>query len=127
MAVEPDAVRRGTVVVVRVIGDKARPAVVVRSDLLAGLAYATVLLTTSDPRPDLSMRIDLAPTPENGLRTPSQVMVDWPQTVRLSAMGEVIGRLDAATMRAITRQLAVVLGIGAGASRPRSSRIRMPI
>jgi mRNA interferase MazF len=109
------------VVVVRLAGDKARPAVVVRSDLLAELAYATVLLTTSDLRQNLSMRIDVAPTPENGLRAPSQVMVDWPQTVRLSAMGEVIGRLDAAIMRIITRELAVVLGIGSGI-RPRRAR-----
>ena len=94
MAVEPDAIRRGAVVVVRMSGDKARPAVVVRSDLLAGLGYATVLLIASDPRPDFSPRTDLAPTAGNGLRTPSQIMVDWPQTVRLSAMGEVIGRLD---------------------------------
>jgi mRNA interferase MazF len=121
MAVEPDAVRRGAVVVVRLAGDKARPAVVVRSDLLAELAYATVLLTTSDLRQNLSMRIDVAPTPENGLQAPSQVMVDWPQTVRLSAMGEVIGRLDAAIMRIITRELAVVLGIGSGI-RPRRAR-----
>jgi mRNA interferase MazF len=126
MAVEPGAVRRGTVVVVRVPGDKARPAVVMRSDLLADLAYATVLLITSDLRDDISMRIDIAPGPENGLQTASQVMVDWPQTVRLSAMGEVIGRLDAATMRIITRQLAVVLGIGSGSRGLTSPRSRMP-
>ena len=126
MAIEPDAVRRGAVVVVRVPGDKARPAVVVRSDLLAGLGHATVLLITSEPRPDFSLRPDLVPTPENGLRTSSQVMVDWPQTVRLTAMGEVIGHLDAATMQTITRQLAVVLGVGSGArgTRPRRSRMR---
>ena len=121
MAIEPGAGRRGTVVVVRMAGDKARPAVVVRSDLLADLPCATVLLITSDPRDDISLRVDIAPGTENGLRTAFQVMVDWPQTVRLSAMGEVIGRLDVATMRAITRQLAVVLGIGtAGVRAPRS-------
>lgn len=115
MAVEPDAIRRGTVVVLRMAGDKARPAVVVRSDLLSGLGYATVLPITSEPRSDFSLRIDIPATPETGLRTPSQVMVDWPQTVRLSAMGEAIGHLDAAVMRAITRQLAIVLDIAAGA------------
>jgi mRNA interferase MazF len=113
MALEPGAVRRGAVVVVRIAGDKARPAVVMRSDLLADLSYATVLLITSNPRDGISMRIDLDPDPKNGLRTASQVMVDWPQTVRLSAMAEIIGRLDAPTMQTITRQLAVVLGIGA--------------
>ncbi len=120
MAVEPDALRRGAVVVVRMEGDKARPAVVVRSDLLGALRYATVLPVTSDLREDISLRVGVSPTAENGLRAASQIMVDWPQTVRLSAMGEVIGQIDAATMRAITRQLAVVLGIGA-ASRKSTS------
>jgi len=117
MALDPEAVRRGVVVLIRLPRDKARPAVVVRSDLLAELSYATVLPITSDLRPGISLRVDVAPSPENGLRSASQVMVDWPQTVRFSDMGAAIGQLDAATMRVITRQMAVVLGIGAGRSR----------
>lgn len=104
---------------VRLPRDKARPAVVVRSDLLSELSYATVLPITTDLRELATMRIDIAPAAENGLREPSQVMTDWPQTVRLFDMGAVIGRLDAATMRSITRQMAVVLGIGDGARRRR--------
>jgi mRNA interferase MazF len=102
------------VVLVRIPRDKARPAVVIRSDLLSGLAYATVLLITTDIRKEVSMRIDLLPTLENGLREKSQVMADWPQTVRIADMGEVIGHLDAALMQAITRELAIVLDIGSG-------------
>jgi mRNA interferase MazF len=106
------------VVLVRLAGDKPRPAVVVRSDLLAGLTYATVLPLTSELREDVpDLRIDLAPGSETGLREASQVMVDWPQTVRLERMGEAIGEVDVATMRRITRQVAFVLGIGAGARR----------
>jgi mRNA interferase MazF len=119
MALEAAAIRRGAVILVRLSRDKARPAVVVRSDLLSGLSYATVLPITSEIRADISLRVDITPTPENGLRMASQVMADWPQTVRFSEIGQVIGRLDLATMRAITRQMAVVLGIGAGAGRPR--------
>ena len=118
MAVDPGAVRRGVVVLIRLPRDKARPAVVVRSDLLTELSYATVLPITSELRPGISLRIDVAPTAENGLRSESQVMVDWPQTVRCSDMGVAIGELDGATMRLVTRQMAVVLGIG-GAGRPR--------
>ncbi|MGD0434591.1 MAG: type II toxin-antitoxin system PemK/MazF family toxin [Acetobacteraceae bacterium] len=117
MALDPGAVRRGAVVLIRLPRDKARPAVVVRSDLLAELSCATVLPVTSELRTGVSLRIDVAPTQENGLRAASQVMVDWPQTVRFSDMGEAIGRLDATIMRVVTRQMAVVLGIGAG--RPR--------
>jgi mRNA interferase MazF len=112
MAVDAAAVRRGAVVVVRLSRDKARPAVVVRSNLLAGLSYATVLPITTELHEDISLRIDVAPSPENGLRQASQVMVDWPQTVRFSEMGDTIGHLDAATMQAFTRMMAVVLGIG---------------
>jgi mRNA interferase MazF len=119
MAVATASVRRGAVVLVRLPRDKARPAVVVRSDLLTELSYATVLPITSELRADLSLRVDIAPTPENGLRVASQVMADWPQTVRFSDMGGVVGRLDPATMRTITRQMAVVLGIGSGAHRAR--------
>jgi mRNA interferase MazF len=122
MALAPLSVRRGTVVLVRLPKDKARPAVVVRSDLLCELSYATVLPITTERREGISMRIDLEATTGNGLRERSQVMVDWPQTVRCSDMGEVIGRLDPETMRTVTRQMAVVLGIGYGTGRTRSVR-----
>ena len=102
MAVEPDAVRRGSVVLVRVRADKARPAVVFRSDLLAELPYATVLPITSELRADASMRVDIEASPETGLRVASQVMVDWPQTIRLTEMGQVVGRVDMEAMRAVT-------------------------
>ena len=46
-------------------------------------------------------------------------MVDLAQTIRFSDMGQAIGRLDLQTMLAVTRQMAVVLSIGAGAGRPR--------
>ena len=117
MALDPASVRRGAVVVIRLAGDKARPAVVVRSDLLSELSYATVLPITSDLRPGIGMRIDVQPNEDNGLRVPSQVMADWPQTIRLDDMGQTIGHLDRETMRAVTREMAVVLGIGAGQTR----------
>jgi len=65
------------------------------------------------------MRIDLAPSQENGLRAASQVMVDWPQTIRFADMGQAIGYLDTAIMQVITRQMAVALGIGSSSGRPR--------
>jgi mRNA interferase MazF len=114
------------VVTARLPGDKARPFVVVRSDLFAEMPYASVLPITSDLVGDISVRIGLAPGPENGLLTASQVMVDWPQTIRLTTMGEVIGRLNAETMSAITRQLAVVLGIGGTRGPSRSRRHGTP-
>jgi mRNA-degrading endonuclease toxin of MazEF toxin-antitoxin module len=78
---------------------------VVRSDLLSELSYATVLPITSDVREGI------------GLRAPSQVMADWPRTLRLSEIGQSVGTLDPTTMQAITRQMAIVLGIGTGGGR----------
>jgi mRNA interferase MazF len=116
MALSPEEVRRGAVVLVRLPDDKGRPAVVVRANLLAGLPYATILPLTTELRPEVDFRITVEPTEANGLRETSQVMVDWAQTVRAKTMGAVIGRLDDATMRMVTEQLAIVLGIGGGDS-----------
>ncbi len=80
----------------------------VRSDLLAVLSYATVLPTTTELRSGISMRVDVDPTTENGLRELSQLMVDWLQTVRATDIGAAFGRLDAGTMQIITRQTAVL-------------------
>jgi mRNA interferase MazF len=97
---------------------------VVRSNLLSALSYATVLPITTELRANVSLRVDIQPNEGNGLRAPSQVMVDWPQTVRSYDMGAAIGSLDTATMRAITRQMAVVLGMASETSRSRRTRPR---
>ena len=119
MALNPGNVQRGSVVLVRLPRDKARLAVVVRSNLLGELSYATVLPITTDLRVGASLRIDVAPSEQNGLCEASQVMVDWPQTVRIAEMGAIVGQLEEATMRAITRQMPIVLGIGETARRSR--------
>ena len=46
----------------------------------------------------------------NGLRKPSQVMVDKPQSVAREKIGSVFGHLDDETMLAVNRALAVFLG-----------------
>jgi mRNA interferase MazF len=112
MALTPEEIRRGAIVLVRLPDDKGRPALVVRADILAELSYATILPLTTELRPDVDFRITVEPSEQNGLRETSQIMVDWPQTVRAKTMGAVIGRLDDATMRIKTEQLAIVLGIG---------------
>lgn len=93
MALDPEAVRRSTVVLIRLPRDKARPAVVARSDLLDELSYATVLLITSELRAGISLRIDVPPTAQTGLRSASQVTVDWLQKVWFSDMGPAIRQL----------------------------------
>jgi mRNA interferase MazF len=51
------------------------------------------------------------PNDGNGLRKRSQVMVDKAQTVPRGKIGAVFGRLDETTMLAVTRALAVFLGM----------------
>lgn len=105
--------RRGDLVTVALAGDfgKPRPAVVVQSDLFDGAETVTVLLLSGTGVDAPLLRPEVRPTSENGLRRPSQVMVDKAMTVRRARVGAPFGRLDDATMPAVTRSMAVFLGI----------------
>jgi mRNA interferase MazF len=90
---------------------KPRPAVVIQADWFDALPTAVVLPLTSSLRDAAVTRIDVAPTNENGLRVPSQIAVDRPQTVRRTKIGPTIGRLDNDVMLMVHRALAVFLGL----------------
>lgn len=90
---------------------KPRPALVIQSDLFAGAATVTVLPLTSARAEAPLIRIDVAPSPGNGLRRPSQVMIDKAMTVRAERLGAPFGRLDDAELLAVSRALALFLGI----------------
>lgn len=104
---------RGTVVTVAMQGDfgKPRPAVVIQSDFFSNTATLTVLPLSGTLLDAPLLRITVSPTPSNGLRKASQVMVDKPLTVRRDKVGEPIGQLGADELLAIERRLAVFLGI----------------
>ena len=106
--------RRGDIVTVALPGDfgKPRPAVVVQSDLFAGHATVTVLPVTSTVMPSMPLfRLPIKPSPDNGLRAPSCVMVDKTMSVRAGRLGGTIGRLDEADMIRVNRAMALFLGI----------------
>ncbi|MCD6681091.1 MAG: type II toxin-antitoxin system PemK/MazF family toxin [Burkholderiaceae bacterium] len=105
--------KRGDVVAVAIPGDygKPRPAVVVQSNLFEQHPSVTVLPITSEPRHAPIFRIDLLPDSSNGLRSPSQVMVDKIQTVARRKVGPIIGVVGEPAMASIDRALAVFLGI----------------
>lgn len=105
--------KRGDVVTVALQGDlgKPRPAVVIQSDLFDAHPSVTILPITSTLRATPLFRITLEPSPENGLRKRSQVMVDKPQSISRERIGAVVGRLDDAQMVMINRALAVFLGL----------------
>jgi mRNA interferase MazF len=90
---------------------KPRPAVVIQADWFDALSTVVVLPLTSSLQDASITRIDVAPSHENGLRFPSQIAVDRPQTVRRPKLGPTIGRLDNDVMLAVHRALAVFLGL----------------
>jgi mRNA interferase MazF len=57
------------------------------------------------------LRVTVEPDERNGLSKRSQVMVDKPQTPTRTRVGSVIGHLDDTSMVAISRALAIVLGL----------------
>ena len=65
---------------------------------------------TSELRLAPLFRIAVNPSELNGLRTPSQVMVDKPQSVAREKIGTVFGHLEDETMLAVNRALAVFVG-----------------
>ena len=92
---------------------KPRPAVVVQSDAFPP-THASVIVCqmTSDLVNAPDIRIEVAASPSNGLRIPSQIMTDKPVTVRRSRIGSTIGRLSPGDMRRLDAALAFVLGLG---------------
>lgn len=98
---------------VSVPGDygKPRPAVVVQSDQLDSTDSVLVCLMTSAIRDAPIFRLSVDPSPGNGLKTASQVMVDKMAALPRPKCGPVIGRLDDASLVVLNQMLAVVLGI----------------
>jgi mRNA interferase MazF len=90
---------------------KPRPAVVIQADWFDALPTVVVLPLTSSLRNAAVTRIDVAPSDENGLKVPSQIAVDRPQTVRRAKLGPTIGQLNHDVMLAVHRALAVLLGL----------------
>lgn len=104
---------RGSVVTIALQGDygKPRPALVIQSDFFDAHPSVTVLPITSDLRAAPLVRVDLRPTSVNGLRRPSQVMVDKAVTVQGSRVGREVGQVAPDDMLEVTRRLAIFLGI----------------
>jgi mRNA interferase MazF len=106
-------VKRGDLVPVAMSGDfgKPRPALIVQSNRFEGTGTLTVLLVSGTLVDAPLIRLTVRPTPENGLRKASQVMVDEAMSVKRDKIGPPFGRLDDETMLSVTRSLAVFLGM----------------
>lgn len=91
---------------------KPRPALVVQSNLFVDLPSVILCPLTKDIRTSIEVsRVAVEPSPENGLKEPSQVMIDKIFAAPLQKIGGVIGTADDALMVRVTRSLAVILAI----------------
>lgn len=105
--------KRGDLVTIAIPGDfgKPRPALIIQSDQFDQTGTVTVLLVSATLVDAPLIRTTVEPTPANGLRKPSQVMVDKAMSVKRDKVGSIIGRLDAEAMLAVTRALAVFFAL----------------
>jgi mRNA interferase MazF len=106
-------VKRGDLVTVAMPGDfgKPRPALVIQADRFGETGMLTVLLMSGTLVDPPLIRPTVPPTPGNALHKASQVMVDKAMTVERERIGPAFGSLDDEAMLAVTRSLAVFLGI----------------
>ena len=91
---------------------KPRPAVIVQDDRF-DTDSVTICPFTTDPTAAPLFRLDIAPSPANGLRETSRLMVDKLTTVRRSRLGDQLGVLEDADVVRLNRAVVVFLGIAA--------------
>jgi mRNA interferase MazF len=104
--------KRGDLVSVSFPGDygKPRPAVVIQADIFSYLQSVTVLPLASDPIDAKDVRIPVLPTPQNGLRQKSFIMIEKIGTLPRTKTSEPFGRIADDEMVQVNRALALFLG-----------------
>ncbi len=107
-------VKRGDIILAALPGDygKIRPTVIIQSDAFNPDYYSfAVCPITSELRDAPLVRITLDPSPQNGLRSISQIMVDKPHTLKRERCGKRIGALEPEHLDRLDRALTVFLGL----------------
>ena len=105
--------KRGDIVTVSMQGDygKPRPAIVIQSDKLSANDSVLVVLLTGTLVDVPLFRLIVEPTPENGLKLQSQIMVDKIMAYPREKCGPIIGAIGQSTLIALNNMLAVMIGI----------------
>ena len=106
--------KRGDLVVVAVPGDygKPRPALVVQADVFNESHPSVTLVPVTSTLVDAPLfRLTVEPSPGNGLRALSQIMIDKVTTVRRARIGATIGHLEDDLLLRVSRALALWAGI----------------
>jgi mRNA interferase MazF len=106
-------VKRGDVIIAAPPSpfNKPRPALVIQSLFSDHDETVVVALITSDLSRYGAVRIPVQPSELNGLRKPSEIMVDNLQSVALDRIGGLVGEVDVITMRRVDLALRMFLGL----------------
>jgi len=112
-------VKRGDVFIASMRGPsgKPRPTVVIHADEFIRLDGPVIVCPmTSELADAASIRVRIEPTPSNGLRVDSDVMVDRMAAAFARDLGRHVGQLEPADMTRIEFAAVNVLGLGKAAS-----------
>lgn len=90
---------------------KPRPVVIVQDDAFGATGSITVCAFTTDPTAAPLFRLEVDPTPENGLTEASRLMVDKLATMPREKLGKPVGRMGDADMLRLNRAMMVFLGL----------------
>ncbi len=106
-------ISRGDIVTVALQGSygKPRPAVVVQSNRFPTRGSVTLCPLTTHLVDAPLFRLDVAPDASNGLKQPSQVMIDKIISIPRAKLDEHLGRLTDKQMLEINRALALWIGL----------------
>ncbi len=105
--------RRGEVWTVSGAGyaGKPRPAVIVQDNRFDATASITICVFTTDQTEAPLIRLPVAPSESNGLRSVSRLMADKITTVPKSRLGQRIGHLSARDMERLSHAVVRFLGL----------------
>ena len=105
--------KRGDIITIVLSGDygKPRPGLIIQSDLFIDTNSVTIIPLTSHLIDAPLLRIQIEPTPDNALKTTSQIMIDKVYTMPREKIGENIGHIDSTIMLAVERALMVFIGL----------------
>jgi len=106
--------KRGDIVVAIASGDygKPRPALVVQSDLFNPTHASVVVCPITSHLGDMPLfRLPISPTPENGIKKESQLMIDKMMVIKREKIGKRVGRLPPADMQAVDEALRLWLSL----------------
>jgi len=90
---------------------KPRPAVIIQEDGFSETLSIAVCPLTTAPIDAPILRVLVEPSPQNGLRNSSRLMIDKVTTVPRSRLGQCIGQLAGTDLLRLNRALLVFLGL----------------